>query len=99
MIMGTYMNLSNIQPKEGFKWFMEFSCDSYEWVMKQNVLHMVFFNGQTMRRPYVCSSNYILKMSNYKKEEWCVIWDEKYRKFLDKNREKLWKYRYFFKNL
>ena len=99
MIMGNYMNLSNIQPKEGFKWFMEFSCDSYEWVMKQNVLHMVFFNGQTMRRPYLCSSNYILKMSNYKKEEWCFIWDEKYRKFLDKNREKLWKYRYFFKNL
>ena len=99
MIMGTYMNLSNIQPKEGFKWFMEFSCDSYEWVMKQNVLHMVFFNGLTMRRPYICSSNYILKMSNYKKEEWCDIWDEKYRNFLDKNREKLWKYRYFFKNL
>ena len=67
--------------------------------MKQNVLHMVFFNGQTMRRPYLCSSNYILKMSNYKKEEWCTIWDEKYRNFLDKNREKLWKYRYFFKTL
>ena len=99
MIMGAYMNLSNIQPKEGFKWFMEFSCDSYEWVMKQNVLHMVFFNVQTMRRQYLCSSNYILKMSNYKKEEWCTIWDEKYRNFLDKNREKLWKYRYFFKTL
>ena len=34
--------------------YMEFSCDSYEWVMTQNVLDMVFFvsNGKTMRRPY-----------------------------------------------
>ena len=99
MIMGTYMNLSNISPKEGFKWFMEFSCDSYEWVMKQNVLHMVFFNGNTMRRPYICSSNYILKMSNYKKEDWCEIWNDKYKKFLVKNKSKLLKYRYFFPGL
>ena len=77
----------------------EFSCDSYEWVMKQNVLHMVFFNGNTMRRPYICSSNYILKMSNYKKEEWCEIWNDKYKKFLVKNKSKLLKYRYFFPGL
>jgi deoxyribodipyrimidine photolyase-related protein len=99
MIIGNYMNLSNISPKEGFRWFMEFSCDSYEWVMAQNVLHMVFFNGNTMKRPYICSSNYILKMSNYKKDDWCIIWNEKYKKFLQKNKEKLWKYRYFFPNL
>lgn len=99
MIMGNYMNLSNISPKEGFKWFMEFSCDSYEWVMKQNVLHMVFFNGNTMRRPYISSSNYILKMSNYKKDDWCKIWDQKYKEFLHKNKTKLWKYRYFFPGL
>ena len=32
---------------------MEFSCDSYEWVMYQNVLDMVFFvtGGKTMRKP------------------------------------------------
>jgi deoxyribodipyrimidine photolyase-related protein len=99
MVMGNYMNLSGISPIEGFKWFMEFSCDSYEWVMKQNVLHMVFFNGNTMRRPYVSSSNYILKMSNYKKGEWCHIWDEKYSEFLIKHKEKLWKFRYFFRGL
>ena len=43
MVVGNYMNLSGIAPKEGFKWFMEFSCDSYEWVMYQNVMDMVFF--------------------------------------------------------
>ena len=95
------MKLSGISPKEGFRWFMEFSCDSYDWVMHQNVYDMVFFvsGGKTMRRPYISSSNYVLKMSNYKKDEWCDIWDEKYNTFLKKNKQKLWKYRYFFRGL
>ena len=43
MVMGNYMNLYGLHPDEGFKWFMEFSIDSYEWVMHQNVYDMVFF--------------------------------------------------------
>lgn len=99
MVVGNYMNLSEISPWEGFKWFMEFSCDSYEWVMHQNVLDMVFFvsGGKTMRRPYMSSSNYVLKMSNYKKGDWCNTWNEKYRNFLDKHTDKLHKFRYFFR--
>lgn len=99
MIIGNYMNLSRINPKDGFKWFMEFSCDSYEWVMHQNVYDMVFFvtGGATMRRPYASSSNYILKMSNYKKGEWSEIWDKKYRDFIKINKKKLYKFRYYFR--
>ena len=99
MIVGNFMNLSGMNPMDGFKWFMEFSCDSYEWVMKQNVLDMVFFvsGGVTMRRPYMSSSNYILKMSNYKKDEWSNIWDTKYRNFIKSNKIKLHKYRYYYK--
>ena len=101
MVVGNYMNLTGISPKEGFRWFMEFSCDSYEWVMYQNVLDMVFFvsGGATMRKPYASSSNYILKMSDYKKGEWCDIWDENYQEFIKKNRPKLLKFRYYFRNL
>lgn len=104
MIVGNFMNLSGISPKEGFKWFMEFACDSYEWVMHQNVLDMVFFvNGdsdeQTMRKPYISSSNYILKMSNYSKGEWCDVWDKLYYDFLKKHKKKLWKFRYYFPGL
>lgn len=101
MVVGNYMNLCGIHPKEGFKWFMEFSCDSYEWVMHQNVLDMVFFvsGGDTMRRPYISSSNYILKMSDYKKGKWSDKWDEKYYNFLKKNKKKLWKFRYYFRGL
>jgi len=99
MIIGNFMNLSNINPQEGFKWFMEFSCDSYEWVMHQNVLEMVFFasGGETMKRPYISSSNYILKMSNYEKGDWCQVWNDKYHNFIKKNKSKLLKFRYYVK--
>ena len=83
MVVGNFMNISQISPWEGLKWFMEFSIDSYEWVMHQNVLDMVFFvtGGTTMRKPYVSSSNYILKMSDYKKGEWSEEWNELYKKY------------------
>jgi deoxyribodipyrimidine photolyase-related protein len=98
MVVGNWMNLYGISPKQGFKWFMEFSCDSYEWVMCQNVLDMVFCvsGGDTMRKPYISSSNYIIKMSHYKKGDWSKEWDETFRKFCVKNKQKLWKFRYFF---
>lgn len=97
MVIGNYMNLCQIQPKEGFRWFMEFSCDSYEWVMYQNVYDMVFFvsGGATMRRPYISSSNYIIKMSNYKKDKWCEVWNNKYKQFIIRNKNKLIKFRYY----
>jgi deoxyribodipyrimidine photolyase-related protein len=101
MFVGNFMNLSGISPMEGFKWFMEFSIDSYEWVMCQNVFDMVFFctGGMTMRKPYATSSNYVLKMSSYKyskDKEWADEWDELYNNFMKKNKEKLWKFRYHF---
>mgnify|MGYP005629551333 CR=1 FL=1 len=98
MVVGNYMNLIGIKPIDGYKWFMEFSCDSYEWVMNQNVLDMVFCvtGGDTMRKPYISSSNYILKMSDYKKGEWSEKWDDIFRKFIIKNKKKLNKFRYFF---
>jgi deoxyribodipyrimidine photolyase-related protein len=88
MVVGNFMNLVGIHPDEVYKWFMEFSCDSYEWVMNQNVLDMVFCvtGGDTMRKPYISSSNYILKMSDYKKSGWCETWDALYWRFIDDHR-------------
>lgn len=101
MVMGNFMNLSGIAPKEGFRWFMEFSCDSYEWVMHQNVYDMVFFvsGGATMRKPYISSSNYILKMSDYEKGDWSEKWTEMYHAFLKKHRKKMLRFRYYFRSL
>ena len=98
MVVGNYMNLDGIKPMDGMRWFIEFSCDSYEWVMHQNVLDMVFCvtGGDTMRKPYISSSNYILKMSDYEEGEWSKEWNKKFRNFTDKNKDKLYKFRYFF---
>lgn len=85
MIIGNFMVLNKINPKDGFKWFMEFSIDSYEWVMCQNVFDMVFFNsnGLTTSKLYITSSNYILKMTDFEKDgKWNSYWDELYRNFV-----------------
>ena len=98
MVVGNFMNISQISPWEGLKWFMEFSTDSYEWVMYQNVLDMVFCvsGGKTMKKPYISSSKYVQSMSDYKKGEWNDKWDI-YIKFMVKHRTKLLKdFKYFF---
>lgn len=84
MFVGNFMHLAGINPNEGFRWFMEFAIDSYEWVMHQNVYDMVFYStkGHTTTRPYISSSKYILRMSNYKKGEWCNIWDKLYKAYV-----------------
>ena len=45
--------------------------------------------GIMMSRPYFASSNYILKMSNYKKGEWCKILDNLYYNFINKHKNYL----------
>tara|TARA_B100002051_G_scaffold275774_1_gene320926 strand:- start:532 stop:2040 length:1509 start_codon:yes stop_codon:yes gene_type:complete len=94
MIIANIMNLSNIHPYEIYKWFMEMFIDSSDWVMVPNVFGMGTFadGGIFATKPYVCGSNYILKMSNYKKGEWCDIVDGLYWKFIDENKK------YFVKN-
>ena len=43
--------------------------------------------GSMVTKPYFSSSNYILKMSDFKKGEWCDIWDGLFWRFLKKHRE------------
>ena len=100
MVIGNYMNLQEIKPEEGIKWFIEFAIDSYDWVMYQNVYDMVFFvTAKTMRKPYITSDNYLLKMSDYKKGKWSEDWKLLYNNFLKNYKNKLWKYRYSFPTL
>lgn len=86
MVMGNFMLLYGLHHDAAYKWFMIFSYDAYEWVMYQNVYDMVYSMGVSMSRIYISSSNYILKMSNLKKDTWCEEWDKLYYKFLKKNK-------------
>ena len=91
MILGNFMCLCEIDPNEIYRWFMEFYIDSYDWVMVPNVYGMSQYadGGLITTKPYISSSNYVLKMSDYKKEEWCEIWDGLFWRFLHKNKTKI----------
>jgi len=88
MILGKFMMLCEINPNDIYKWFMELYIDSYDWVMVPNVYGMSQYadGGLITTKPYISSSNYIRKMSNYKKGEWSDIWDSLYWRFIHKHR-------------
>ena len=87
MVIGNFMFLCEIRPDDVYKWFMEFFIDSYDWVMVPNVYGMSQFadGGLMSTKPYISSSNYIMKMSDYKKGDWQKIWDGLYWRFIYKN--------------
>ena len=82
------MLLCEFDPDEVYKWFMELFIDSYDWVMVPNVYGMSQFadGGIMSTKPYISGSNYILKMSDYKKGNWSEIWDSLFWNFIAKNR-------------
>ncbi len=89
MILSNFMLLCEIDPKEVHKWFMEMYMDSSDWVMGPNVFGMGQFSdgGIFSTKPYISGSNYILKMSDFKKAEWCDIWDGLYWRFINKHQK------------
>lgn len=94
MFIGNYMLITETTPSSVFKWFMSFFIDAISsWVMYGNVYGMSQFScGRLiMTRPYICSSNYILKMSDFNKEEMGDL-DDRYREFIQKHRNKLLKF-------
>ena len=56
--------------------------------MTPNVYSMGLFadGGIMATKPYICGSNYILKMMDFKKGAWCDVMDGLYWRFIDKNR-------------
>jgi deoxyribodipyrimidine photolyase-related protein len=88
MVISNLMLLSEIHPKEAYRWFMEMYVDSYEWVMGPNVYGMGLMSdgGIFATKPYISGSNYILKMSHYTKGPWCEEWDGLYWSFIDRHR-------------
>ncbi|MGB5358220.1 MAG: cryptochrome/photolyase family protein, partial [Eudoraea sp.] len=42
--------------------------------------------GLMATKPYISGSNYLMKMSNYKKGEWQEVWDGLFWNFMDKHR-------------
>ena len=89
MVIGNFGLLNQIHPLELYDWFMICFIDSFEWVMVPNVFGMSQYalkDISMMTRPYMSSSNYIRKMSNYKKKDWFDVWDSLYWSFINKHK-------------
>lgn len=91
MVLGGFMFLCEIKPDDVYTWFMEMFIDSYDWVMVPNAYAMSqnADGGLITTKPYFSGSNYIIKMSHYKKGEWSEIWDALFWRWIFKNQEKL----------
>ena len=89
MVIGNFMMLCEFDPDEVYKWFMEHYVDAYDWVMVPNVYGMSQFadGGLMSSKPYISSSNYLKKMSDFPDGDWRQIWDGLYWRFIDLNRE------------
>jgi deoxyribodipyrimidine photolyase-related protein len=91
MVLGNFMLLCEIDPNEVYKWFMEMYADAYDWVMVPNVYGMSQYadGGLMSTKPYISSSNYIRKMSNFNQGDWCEVWDSLYWRFIYNHKEVL----------
>jgi deoxyribodipyrimidine photolyase-related protein len=89
MLLGNFMLLCEIHPTDVYKWFMEMYVDSYDWVMVPNVYGMSQFadGGLMSTKPYISSSNYVKKMSDYKSGDWTKIWDALFWNFIHKHQK------------
>lgn len=87
MILGNFMLLCEFDPDEVYRWFMELFIDAYDWVMVPNVYGMCLFadGGTFATKPYISSSNYIKKMSDYPSGEWEKTWDGMFWSFVIKH--------------
>ena len=74
MCMGNFMLLLGISPKEIYNWFQTMYIDAYDVFMVPNVYGMLLYGfinekNHMMTKPYFCSSNYLITMSDFKSGE------------------------------
>jgi deoxyribodipyrimidine photolyase-related protein len=91
MMFLNVMVMSGVRAEDVVKWFSEIVCmDAYPWVMVSNIYCMGWYYPDAMRKPYLSTSRYITKMSNYEKDcSWTDTWDSLFYAFLHKNKKNL----------
>lgn len=89
MVLGNFMLLCEFDPDEVYRWFMELFIDAYDWVMVPNVYGMTQFadGGLMTTKPYISGSNYLLKMGDWQKGNWCATWDGLFWHFMHEHRD------------
>ena len=84
MGIGNFLILIDTDIKEIYNWFQTMYIDAYDVFMVPNVYGMLGYGklsekSHMMTRPYFASSNYLMKMSDYKSEECVEIGGKKYK--------------------
>jgi deoxyribodipyrimidine photolyase-related protein len=102
MGVGNFLILIETDPKEVYDWFQTMYIDAYDVFMVPNVYGMLCYGKLTekshmMTRPYFASSNYLMKMSDYKSDtcvkigshtyKWDEIMDSLYWSHINKHAE------------
>lgn len=89
MVLGNFLLLTETDPNAVYDWFMQYFVDAYDWVMVPNIYGMSQYadGGLITSKPYFSGSNYLLKMSDYKKGDWSDIWDGLFWRFLEKHED------------
>ncbi len=89
MLLANFMQLCEFSPDAVYRWFMELFIDAYDWVMVPNVYGMGLYadGGMIVTKPYVAGSNYVLKMSDFKRGPWCDVWDGLFWRFIARHRQ------------
>jgi deoxyribodipyrimidine photolyase-related protein len=85
MIFLCILTLHEFHPEEIISWFKKVvSMDAYDWVMIGNIYCMGYFCKDFTSRHYLCSSQYVSRMSQtYKKD---LYWDKRFREFISSRR-------------
>ena len=89
MGIGNFLTLIGVDTDEIYKWFQTMYIDAYDVFMIPNIYGMLSYgklNDRThmLTRPYICSSNYLLKMSDYKSSKILIDGNEyKWTEILD----------------
>jgi len=83
------MNLAEVKPQQAYRWFMEMYLDSTDWAMGPNVYGMGLHSdgGIFTSNLHICGSNYWLKISPYKKEDWCHEVDGLFWRFVENHHD------------
>lgn len=83
MVFLNYFVLKQIRKEEIYTWFISFvALDAYDWVMVSNIYSMGYYCKSFTSKPYISSSNYLIKMSDYPKDNLKNNWDPLYKKFM-----------------
>lgn len=88
-IICNMMNLSELNPHEAYRWFNEMQMDATPWALVPNVYGLGLYadGGLVSHNLHICGSNYWLKISTYKKEDWSLEVDGLYWRFIDRNQD------------